>query len=168
MKIVSLPWLTYTTWIFLDVIDVVVINFLMKEMGGREVPQRTPEICMHKFCKKSWDVSKIITKIMWTKYLLKLKILGYNFKNNIRYKRIFSLWFFRFDHNLKNDDELVFLNLKINQGTKWLFPKWTYWMMKNICVVPLLFTKLVGRFDETFSFVVKPLLPYKVAFEFSP
>ena len=23
------------------------------------------------------------------------------------------------------------------------------------------------RFDETFSFVVKPLLPYKVAFEFS-
>ena len=46
---------------------------------------------MHKFCKWSCDVSKTITKIMQTKYLSKLKILGFNLKNNILYKKIFSL-----------------------------------------------------------------------------
>ena len=46
---------------------------------------------MHKFRKWSCDVSKTIAKIMQTKYLSKLKILGYNLKNNIIYKKIFFL-----------------------------------------------------------------------------
>ena len=43
------------------------------------------------------------------------KYYGYNLKYNILYKRIFSLKLFRFNHNLKNDDD-TFLILKINQG----------------------------------------------------
>ena len=53
---------------------------------------------------------------MRTKYLLKLKKnYEYNLKNNILYKKIFSLWFFRFDHNMKNNND-VFLISNINQG----------------------------------------------------
>ena len=42
--------------------------------------------------------------------------------------------FFRFNNDMKNEDEIISLDLNINQGSKWLFfffLKWTYWMMKN-------------------------------------
>ena len=49
--------------------------------------------------------------------------MGYNIKYNIFYKRIFSLWFFRFDHNSTNDDESVCLDLKINWGCRVTFSR---------------------------------------------
>ena len=71
MTILSLPLLTCTTWVLLGTIDIVVINFLMKEMRGREVPLGVPEICTHKFRKsptklaKQWknNADKIFMKI---------------------------------------------------------------------------------------------------------
>ena len=117
MTILPLPLLTCATWVLLIIINIVAINLLTKEMRGRDVPLGVPEICVHKFRKWSCDVSKTIAKIMQTQYLSKLKMLGFNLKNNILYKRIFSLWFFHFDHNLKNDDD-VFLFSNINQGSQ--------------------------------------------------
>ena len=63
---------------------------------------------------------------MRTKYLLKLKYCEYNLKYNILYKKIFYFWFFRFDHNLKNDND-VFLISEINWG-----PQVVYSWMKSL------------------------------------
>ena len=38
---------------------------------------------------------------------------------------------------------------------------------KERVAILLPFIELAGRFDEAFSFVVKPLFPYEVAFGFS-
>ena len=60
---------------------------------------------------------------MRTKYLLKLKHCGYNLKNNILSKRIFSFWFSCLDHTLEDDDDVFFIS-KIDRG-----PQVTYsWM----------------------------------------
>ena len=54
--------------------------------------------------------NKTIIKIMWIKYLLKLKY----YKSKIS-KIIFYIWLFCFDHNLKNDDDVLLIS-KINRG----------------------------------------------------
>ena len=98
-----------------------------KEMSGRDVPSGMPEICTHKFHKFFGPVkiSKTNRKIIRTKYLLELKIhCGYNLKNNILSKRIFSLWFFYLDHTLEDDDD-IFLILKINWGPQVAYSRMT-------------------------------------------
>ena len=53
MTILSFPLLTYVTWVLLDVIYIIVINLLTKEMRGRKVPWGVLEICIHKILQKS-------------------------------------------------------------------------------------------------------------------
>ena len=75
-------------------------------------------------CKSCKTSKKTIGKIMWTKFLLKSIIVGYNLSVNFLYKRIFFLWFFHCDHNQKADNEIVLLILNVNRG-----PRVTYsWM----------------------------------------
>ena len=69
---------------------------------------------------------------MWTKYLLKLKYSGYNLKNNILSKRIFSFWFFYLNHTLEYDNDDYWFRRSI-EGHKWLIPKWPCWMANNTC-----------------------------------
>ena len=117
------------------------------------------EICMHKFHKRSCKISKTNRKMI-NKIFIKIEnIVG--LQKNI-FPLILSLWlqleewwwrFLDFEDQSKTTSGLF-----LNELVEW-------WKM---CVVVLfLFIKLAGRFDETFSFVVKLLFPYEVAFGFS-
>ena len=65
--------------------------------------------------------------------------------------------------------KMMFLDFEDqSRVTSSLFPnKLVEWRRTRVVVI-LQFTELVGKFDEAFSFVVKSLFPYEVAFGFSP
>ena len=138
-------------------------------MRGRDVPSGVPETCMHKFRRWFYKISRKKRKIIRTKYLLELKkIIVSTISNMIFFIKeyfppILSLWpqlkelrwrFLDFKDQLKSTSG-VFSN------------KLVQWRRMHVAIL-LAFIELVGRFDEVFSFVVKLLFSYKVAFGFYP
>ena len=69
---------------------------------------------------------------MWIKYLLKLKILVYNLKNNILYEIIFSSNSFVSITTWRTTIMFSWLRRSI-EGHKWLILEWSRWMAKNVC-----------------------------------
>ena len=140
-----------TTWVFLDVIILGVINFLEKKMRDRVVPLGMLEIYPPKFrevlqCKQN-----------------NRKNNGYNLYVNILYKKIFFLWFFHLNHNLKVDDESVFLILKVNRGLRVVYSKMTLSKgEEHVCSS----TRISQTWKDilwSFLFFVKPLFLCRVA-----
>ena len=71
---------------------------------------------------------------MQTKYLLKLKLLGYNFKNNIFFftKEYFPSNYFVVTTTWRTTMMFSWFQ-KLIKGLKWLIPEQTHWMVKNTC-----------------------------------
>ena len=71
---------------------------------------------------KPCKISKTIGKIMQTKILLKFKLWDIIFVVIFFYKIIFSSDSYTLIINLKNDDENIFLILKVYQGPRVTYP----------------------------------------------
>ena len=70
---------------------------------------------------KPCKISKTIGKIMWIEILLKLKYCGVQSLWQYYFIKEYILLFFHFNHNLKDDNEIVLLDLKIDWGLEVAF-----------------------------------------------
>ena len=97
-------------------------------------------------------------------------ITGIILKNKIKFfptKNIFPLILLPWSHFGRR--QWRFLDFEgQSMATSGLFPNDLVEWQRTSVLVLLLLTKLVGRFDETLSFIVKLLFPYEVTFKFSP